>query len=89
MQVIVTEQKIKGKAVRVELIDTEIHNTETVETPGKEFPTVLVSGLPEGSTQNGVHIHFQKKKNGGGEIKEVKLWPEKNEAVVVFKDIQG
>jgi hypothetical protein len=31
----------------------------------------VVSGLPEGATENGVHIHFQKKKNGGGEVKKV------------------
>ena len=88
-QVFVREQKMKGKAVRVELIEAEIHNTETVETSGKEFPTVLVTGLPEGTTQNSVHIHFQKKKNGGGEIKEVQFHPETNEAIVVFEEIEG
>ena len=88
-QVVNTEQKIKGKVVRVKLVERETDNTETVDTPGKEFPTVLVSGLPEGSTQNGVHIHFQKNKNGGGEIKKVILRPETNEATVVFEEIEG
>lgn len=87
-QVVNTEQKIKGKVVRVKLVKGKIH-TETVETSGKEFPTVLVTGLPEGTTENGVYIHFQKKRNGGGEIKEVKLRPGKNEATVVFEDIEG
>ena len=51
--------------------------------------TVLVTGLPEGSTDKEVYHHFQKKKNGGAEIKEVKLRQEKNEAAVIFEDIKG
>ena len=88
-RIVATEQNMRGKVVGVKLVDTEMHNSETLEVSRDEFRKVLVSGLPEGTTQNSVHIHFQKKKNGGGEIKEVKLRPEKNEATVVFKDIEG
>jgi hypothetical protein len=66
-------------------------NEETSEQPGtpeEKFGTVLVSGLPEGATENALHIHFQKKKNGGGEVKEVKLLQGKK-AIVVFEDIEG
>ena len=51
--------------------------------------TVLVTGLPEGSTGKEVYHHFIKRKNGGGEMKEVKIRPKKNEATVVFEDIEG
>lgn len=53
-----------------------------------EESRVLVGDLPEGITQNEIHIHFQRKKNRGGEIKEVKLLSE-SEALVVFKDPKG
>ena len=82
-------QIMKGKVLHVELVETETQNTEIIETSAKEFPAVLVTGLPAGTTENGVHIHFQKKKNGGGEIKDVKLQPDKNTATVVFEDIDG
>ena len=92
-QVITKEQKIKGKIVHVELVETEPHmnvqKSEEAGTSEQESGTVLVSGLPEGVTENGVHIHFQKKKNGGGEIKEVTLLSEKRKAIVVFEDMKG
>ena len=91
-QVVEKEQNFKGKVVRVEFVETETHmNEETSEQPGtpeEKFGRVLVSGLPEGATENALHIHFQKKKNGGGEVKEVKLLPGKK-AIVVFEDIEG
>ena len=91
-QVVATKQKIKGKAVHVELVVTKTYpNAETSEEHeiSKQESAVLVSGLPEGVTENGVHIHFQKKKNGGGEIKKVRLLPEKNEAIVIFESLEG
>ena len=54
----------------------------------RETRTISVSGLPEGSTENSVYIHFQKKKNGGGEIEKVEL-QEQGKAIVVFEDPQG
>ncbi len=47
-----------------------------------------MSGIPEGTPETRITIHFQKKKNGGGEVKRVtsltggKAW-------VVFEDPKG
>ena len=49
---------------------------------------VLVSGLPEGATKNQVHLHFQKIKNGGGEIERVTLLAG-GKAAVVFANPRG
>ena len=49
---------------------------------------VLVTGLPEGVTENSVFIHFQKKKNGGGEIKRVTLFAG-GKAMILFEDAEG
>ena len=51
--------------------------------------TVLVSDLPEGASESDVHIHFQKNRNGGGEVEKVVLLQEKNKALVVFEDPEG
>ena len=53
-----------------------------------EARTILVSGLPEEVTKNSVHIHFQKKKNGGGDIEEITLSPG-GKALIVFEDFEG
>ena len=58
------------------------------ESCGEKESTVLVSGLPEGSTLNSVHIHFQKKKNGGGDIQKVEMLGE-GKARVTFEDSRG
>ena len=49
---------------------------------------ILVSGLPVGTTENSVHIHFQKKKNGGGEVERIILLNE-GKALVLFEDPKG
>ena len=54
----------------------------------KEVGAVMVSRLPEGVTENSVHIHFQKKKNGGGEIEKV-IMLGKGKAVVLFEKLAG
>ena len=51
--------------------------------------TVLVSDLPEGASESDVHVHFQKNRNGGGEVEKVTLLQEENKALVVFEDPQG
>jgi hypothetical protein len=81
-RVVATEIIIQGEIVDVELVDTEAGFWK------KKSGTVLVSGLHEGITENHVHIHFQRKKNGGGEVKKLMLLPGKK-AMVVFEDIQG
>ena len=49
---------------------------------------VLVTGLPEGVTENSVYIHFQKKKNGGGEIEAV-TFVGGGKAMILFEDPEG
>jgi hypothetical protein len=48
----------------------------------------LVSEIPEGVTESVLWIHFQKKKNGGGDIVNVTLLPA-GKALVVFDDAKG
>ena len=47
-----------------------------------------MSGIPEGTPESRITIHFQKKKNGGGEVKRVTLLPG-GTAWVVFEDPEG
>ena len=67
-------------------------NVETLtmneSSGGIKARTVMVSGLSEDATENGLHIHFQKKKNGGGDIEEITLLP-RGKALVVFEDPEG
>ena len=49
---------------------------------------VLVSGLPEGETENSILIHFQKKKNGGGTVERVVMLNE-GRSLVLFEDPEG
>ena len=55
----------------------------------KEERTILVSELLKNITENDITIHFQRKKNSGGEVKEVELFSDKHEALVVFEDHNG
>ena len=91
-QVVETKQKFKGEVIHVKLVETETQlNKDTSEEPktsDQEYGTVLVSGFPEDATENALYIHFQKKKNGGGEVKEVTFLPGKKEATVVFEDLE-
>ena len=89
-----TEQILNGKVLEVKLLRTEMEK-ENVEklrnkesSREKESATLIVSGLPEGSTKNNVHVHFQRKKNGGGEVKEVEILGE-GKAMVTFEDLRG
>lgn len=59
-----------------------------VDKSMKRSATIFVSGLPEGLTKNSVHIHFQKRKNGGGEVKKVEMLGE-GKAMVTFEDPPG
>ena len=61
-------------------------NNDSGDVVGRK---VLVSGLPVGTTENSVHIHFQKKKNGGGEIERITLLNDQGKALVLFEDPKG
>ena len=65
-------------------MDTNLKKSEINENGAK----VLVSGLPEGATENSIHIHFQKKKHGGGIVERVVVL-NKGRALVVFEDPEG
>ncbi|XP_046839026.1 interferon-induced 35 kDa protein homolog [Xenia sp. Carnegie-2017] len=69
------KRQFQGKQLQVNLIIDE-----------KPGCVVKVEGLPDGVTEYTIAIHFQKKRNGGGEIEEVRLGPAKNEATVIFKE---
>ena len=90
-QVIKTQHVFKGKVLDVKLREAEVNpNVETSEKENVEKSrTIMVSDLPEGVTESSVHIHFLKKKNGGGDIEKVIVLPEKNNALVVFEDPEG
>lgn len=64
----------------------KLRNREDSEE--KESRIVEVSGLPVGCTENSVHIHFQKSKNGGGDIQKVEML-QKGKAKIIFEDPQG
>ncbi len=85
-----SKQVFQGKVLGVKLQSSE--TSPIIEKSGDECTekarTIVVSDLPEGATENSVCIHFQKKKNGGGEVEKVALLPE-NTALVVFQDPEG
>ena len=87
------EQLFKGKVLGVKRLGREMK--ENVEKLGnkensgeKASTTVEISGLPVGCTKNSVLIHFQKRKNGGGEVEKVEMLGQGN-ARVIFEDPQG
>ena len=88
-----TQQIFKGTILEVKHLSTEmakenVEKSENNESSGEKESTVMVSGLPEGSTEKSVHIHFQKRKNGGGDIQKVEMLG-KGKARVTFEDLQG
>ena len=88
-RVVNTKQIFKGKELEVKRLGTEA--SKKVEESGNEngeTKMISVSGLPEGSTETSVHIHFQKKKNCGGDIEKVELLGQ-GKALVVFEDPRG
>ena len=89
-----TQQVLNGKVLEVKLLGTgtekeNMEKSRNRESSGeKESRTVMISGLPEGSIEKSVHIHFQKKKNGGGEVNNVDVLRE-GKAMITFEDPQG
>ena len=51
--------------------------------------TIRVSNLHDEATENSVKIYFQRKKNGGGEVTEVRMIPNSHEALVMFEEGEG
>ena len=86
-----TEQVFKGKVLDIKLQETKLklNNEESERDNIEKSRTISVSNLPEGVKESDVHIHFQKKKNDGGEVERVTFFLERNTALVVFEDPEG
>ena len=68
----------------------ECGEDETVINMAARARSVLVKGLPPGTTSNDVMIYFQKKKFGGGEVEGVEHFNEKEgTAIVTFEELEG
>jgi len=50
--------------------------------------SVVVLNIPQQTTAENIVIHFQRQKNGGGEIDHVHI-PEKGTAVITFESSEG
>jgi len=50
--------------------------------------SIVVSNISPQTTKEDVTIHFQRQKNGGGEIHSVHI-PEKGTAVITFEEMEG
>ena len=90
MAVVKREQVFRGSVLEVKLLGKETKSQMKTSQNGaatteKEARTISVSGLPEDATERSVRIHFQNKKNGGGEIEKITILPGKK-ALVVFED---
>ena len=91
--VVNAEQIFKGNHLEVKRLGAvafkEVEKLINKKSAGKKQTRIVsVSGLPEGSTENSVYIHFQKRKNGGGLIEKVELLGD-GKANVVFEEPQG
>ena len=50
--------------------------------------SIVVSNISPQTTKEGVMIHFQRRKNGGGEIDHIHI-PKKGSAVIAFEKGEG
>ena len=50
--------------------------------------SIVVSNISPQTTKEGVMIHFQRRKNGGGEIDHIHI-PKKGSAVITFEEGEG
>lgn len=79
----------EGHVLEVMLVETYKEMEKIKEkSMRKETRTIFVSGFHKEATENTIYIHFQKKKNGGGEVEKVELKGE-GKALVTFQDPEG
>ena len=53
-----------------------------------ESSRILVTGLPEGTTETDLIIYFQSPRDsGGGDVKKIEI--EGGQAFITFEDVQG
>lgn len=85
------KQLFKGTVLVLKPVATELEHIKTIKGTinFEKERTILVSGLPDGITKNAVHIHFQRKKNNGGEVEDITLLSEGKSACVIFEDPKG
>ena len=69
-------------------MNVQLEENELFQNVEKGKRKVLVSGLSEGITENAVKIHFQKKRNGGGDVEKVNLLKD-GFAEIVFEKAEG
>ena len=78
---------MKGNVLDLELQEAKVTSEKSGGDENVE-KSILVCGLPDGVTWKEITIHFQKKKNGGGEIEKV-IVLSGNTALVLFEDAGG
>ena len=59
-----------------------------VLTKDQAAKSVVVQNIPPNAAADSIVIHFQRQKNGGGEIDHVHI-PEKGTAVITFESSEG
>ena len=59
-----------------------------VVTEDEAARSVVVSNIPQQTTAEDIVIHFQRRKNGGGDIDHVHI-PRKGSAVITYDSIEG
>ena len=53
-----------------------------------ESSRILVTGLPEGTTETDLTIYFQSARDsGGGDVKDIQIHG--NQAFITFEDVEG
>lgn len=51
--------------------------------------SILVTGIPEGTTKDSVDLQFENPKNGGGEIYHAEHFKKEGKAIISFYDPNG
>ena len=51
--------------------------------------SILVSGLSDNTTHDGIRLHFESRRNSGGPVERVQFVPKSGRAVIVFQDSAG
>lgn len=55
-----------------------------------ESPRILVTGLPDSTTERQLTIYFQSQRDsGGGDVKRIDIDINRGEAVITFEDVDG
>lgn len=61
---------------------------DTCSDPAKANRSVSVIGIPEGTSAIDLVVHFQRRKNGGGDIEEI-VMNKKGSTVITFDKAEG